>query len=289
MLGLQKNIFMKKYVLIAAMSVCLFGTAIKAQVNMPAPSSTQTIIQDFGMGKITLTYSRPNLKGRPVFENNSPIAPTGKPWRTGANAATKITFTDQVTVGNKMLEPGSYVIYTVPGSSMWDVVFSKGTAYPGAEGFKESDDVVRLKATANRIGENVETFTAQFFNITAESCDLMLLWNDVAVSIPITTNIKTKLGAQIEGALKGDKKPYYEAATYYYEWDKNLPKALENVNKAVAENKQAFWMFMLKARIQNEMGDKAGAKATANQVIDLAKAANNPEYVKMANELIGMK
>ncbi len=277
---------MKKYVMIAFSALVLFGTEIKAQVSMPAPSPTQTIMQDFGMGKIELTYSRPSIKGRAVFETNSPIAPLGKPWRTGANAATKITFTDEVTIGGKTLAPGSYVIYTIPGSSEWEIAFSKGKSYPGQPDFKESDDVVRVKAETYPLPNPVETFTMEFFDMKPESCNLALFWGNTFVMVPIMTDIKTKLGAQVEKALQGDKKPYYDAATYYYEWDKNLPKALANVNKAVEENKNAFWMFMLKARIESEMGNKAAAKATAAEVIKLAKAANNDEYVKMANELI---
>lgn len=277
---------MKKYFMIAFAVATLFATAANAQVNMPAPSSTQTIQQDFGMGKIDLTYSRPSIKGRKVFEENSPIGPLGKPWRTGANAATKITFTEEVTIGNITLAPGSYVLYTVPNKTQWDVVFSKGTTYPGSDGFKESDDVVRLKLAPMKTESNVETFTMQFANVLPETCDLQLLWGKTAVNIPIKTNIKDKLRTQLEAALKGDKKPFFQAANFYYEWDKNHAKALENVNKAIEENQKAFYMYLLKARIQKEMGDMAGAKVTANKVIELATEAKNDEYVKLANELL---
>jgi len=277
---------MKKVLLMAFASAGLLLTQSYAQVSMPAPSPTQTITQAFGIGKIELTYSRPSLKGRAVFEDNSPIAPLGKPWRTGANAATKITFSEEVTIGGKAIAPGSYVIYTIPGSSEWDIAISKGTAYPGQPAFKESDDVVRVKSETFPLPAPVETFTMAFFDMKAESCNLVMFWGNTIVMVPIKTDIKTKLGAQVEKALQGDKKPYFDAATYYYEWDKNLPKALANVNKAVEENKKAFWMYLLKARIQSEMGDKTGAKTTANEVIKLAKEANNDEYVKMANDVI---
>ncbi len=113
---------------------------------MPAPSPTQTIIQDFGLGKIELTYSRPGIKGRQVFGENSELVPLGKPWRTGANAATKIHFTDKVTFGGKEFDSGSYVIYTIPGKNQWDIVLSKGNAYPGQEGFTKDDDILHYKA-----------------------------------------------------------------------------------------------------------------------------------------------
>ena len=277
---------MKRLSSIAFTCLILISATVKAQVAMPAPSPTQTIIQDFGMGKIELTYSRPGIKGRQVFGAGSELAPYGKPWRTGANAATKIHFTDNVTIGGKTLDSGSYVIYTVPNAGQWDVVFSKGTAYPGSEGFKESDDVVRLKAAAATIKDKIETFTMQFANLKNESCELHLRWGNTDVTVPIATNIKDRIRTQLEAALQGDKKPYYQAANFYYEYDKNYQKALENINKAIAENETAYFMYLQKARIQKDMGDKAGAKASAMKTVELAKAAKNADYENFGNKLL---
>ena len=276
---------MKKLLIIGFIAVHLFAAA-QAQVSMPAPSPTQTILQDFGMGKIELTYSRPGIKGRQLFGQNSELVPLGKPWRTGANAATKIRFTDNVTIGGKTLDTGSYVIYTIPNQSQWDVVLSKGNAYPGAEGFKESDDVVRIKAPVATLQDKLETFTMQFANVKSESCELHLMWGNTDVTVPITTNIKDRIRTQLEAALQGDKKPYFQAASFYYDYDKNYPKALENINKATAENPKAYYMFLQKARIQKDMGDKAGAKVTAMKTIELAKQAKNADYENFANQLL---
>ncbi|MCW3105759.1 MAG: hypothetical protein JWQ09_265 [Segetibacter sp.] len=277
---------MNKIFLIGLTVASLFTADVKAQVAMPAASPTQTIIQDFGMGKIELTYSRPGIKGRQLFGENTELAPIGRPWRTGANAATRIRFTDKVTIGGKTLDTGRYVIYTVPGKEQWDVVFSKGTAYPGSEGFKESDDVLRLKAPVATIDASLETFTMLFSNVKNESCDLQLVWGNTAVTVPITANIKERIRTQLEAALQGDKKPYQQAASYYYEYEKNYPKALENINKAIAENPKAYFMYLTKARIQKDMGDKAGAKASAQKTVELAREAKNEDYVTFGNELL---
>lgn len=261
-------------------------TNTQAQVTMPAPSTTQIIVQDFGMGKIELTYSRPGIKGRQLFGQNTELVPLGKPWRTGANAATKIHFTDNVTIGGKTLDTGSYVIYTIPNQAQWEVVVSKGTAYPGSEGFKESDDVVRFKAPVSAVKDKIETFTMQFGNVKNESCELHLMWGNADVAIPITTNTKDRIRTQLEAAMQGDKKPYYQAATFYYDYDKNYAKALENINKATAENPKAYYMFLQKARIQKDMGDKAGAKASAMKTIELAKEGKNADYVNFGNQLL---
>ncbi len=276
---------MKKSLLIALVAT-IFCIPVTAQVNMPAPSPTQTIIQDFGLGQIELTYSRPGIKGRQVFGENSELVPLGKPWRTGANAATKIRFTDKVTFGGKEIDSGSYVIYTVPGKDQWDVVLSKGNAYPGQEGFTTSDDILHYKAIVVSHQQKIETFTMQFTDLKNESCNLHLKWAKTDVIVPITTNIKERIRSQIEKALQSDKPPYYQAASFYYDYDKNYAKALEYINKATEESPEAYFMFLQKARIQKAMGNKAGAKESAMKTIELAKEAGNADYVNFGNKLL---
>ncbi len=273
---------MKKITVAAAVITSLFIGAADAQIKMPAPSSTQTIKQDFGIGSIELTYSRPGAKGRKVFGD---LVPYGKLWRTGANAATRIVFTDAVEIGGKKLDSGTYVLYTIPNEENWEVIINKGLKNWGIDGYKESEDVVRFQVPPVKLKTNTETFTMQFADIKTESCSLELMWEKKAIAIPISTNIKEKIKQQIDAAMLTDKKPYWQAAQFYNEYDKNLPKALENVNKAIEGNAKAFWMFLYKAKIQKEMGDTAGALQSSKESSALAKEANNDDYVKMNEKL----
>lgn len=277
---------MKKTLLAAALLSSVMGFA---QIRMPQPSTTQKISQDFGMGKIELTYSRPNIKGRAMLKENSELVPLNQLWRTGANAATRIHFSDKVTMGGTTLDTGAYVLYTVPGVDYWEVVVNKGLNNWGTDGYKQSEDVVRFKVKAAKTNSNTETFTFQFANVEAESIDLQLSWGKVAVSIPISTNVKDRLRAQVESALSAEKvnpNVYQAAANFYYEWDKNYAKALQYVNKATEANSKAFWLFLLTAKIQKDMGQKADAKASAEKCISIATEAKNADYVRMAKELI---
>lgn len=277
---------MKKFFLLAA-TICSLN--VFAQINMPQPSTTQKITQAFGMGSIELTYSRPNINGRSLLKENSDLAPLNKLWRTGANAATRLKFTDNVTIGGKRLDTGSYVLYTIPGKDNWEVILNKGLTNWGTDGYKEAEDVVRFKVKADKATGNTETFTMQFANIAFESCDLNIIWGGTSVRIPISTNVKDRLRAQVEKALSAEKvnpNAYYPAANFYYEWDKDMTKALNAATKATEVNQNGFWIFLLKAKIQRDMGDKVGAKASAEKCIDLATTAKNDEYVKMASELI---
>lgn len=277
---------MKKFFLLAA-TICSLNAF--AQINMPQPSTTQKITQAFGMGSIELTYSRPNINGRSLLKENSDLAPLNKLWRTGANAATRLKFTDNVTIGGKRLDTGSYVLYTIPGKDTWEVILNKGLTNWGTDGYKEAEDVVRFKVKADKATGNTETFTMQFANIAFESCDLNITWGGTSVRIPISTNVKDRLRAQVEKALSAEKvnpNAYYPAANFYYEWDKDMTKALNAATKATEVNQNGFWIFLLKAKIQRDMGDKVGAKASAEKCIELATTAKNDEYVKLGSELI---
>jgi len=278
---------MKKILLLAGIAFTAFSQA--QVVKMPAPSSTQTIVQDFGSGKIELTYSRPNIKERSLLKVNSDLAPLDKLWRLGANAATKIKFTDNVTMGGKLLDTGSYVIYAIPGKEYWDIILNKGLTNWGTDGYKESEDVVHIKVKPQKINISVETLTIIFGDILPESCNLTILWGSTAVIVPISTNIRTRLRAQIEKDLSADNvKPavYQSAANFYLEWDKDLVKALANAKKATAANPKAFYLFLLQAKIEKEAGDKMAAKISAQKCIDLAIIAKNDDYVKQATDLI---
>ena len=220
----------------------LFASALlpmQAQVKMPAPSPVQTIKQYFGIGSIELKCSRPSAKGRTVYGD---LVPYGKLWRTGANAATMIKFTEPVEIKGKRIDTGSYALYTIPGVDQWEIVLNKGISNWGTSGYKESDDVARIKVEPSKIKSAVETFTMQFANIKPESCDLQIMWSKTSVTIPITANFKDKVRAQMEAAMLSEKKPYWQAAQFYNEYDKNSAKALENATKSIGKNPDAYWM-----------------------------------------------
>jgi hypothetical protein len=271
-----------KKILLSAVALCGICLLSSAQVRMPAPSPTQTVKQDFAIGSIELTYSRPSAKGRKIYGD---LVPYNKIWRTGANAATKIVFSDAVELGGKKIDAGTYVLYTVPGIDSWEVILNKGLTNWGSDGYKESDDVIRFNVPPMKMKDNIETFTMEFSDIKPESCSMDIKWERTSVAIPIVASFRDKVRTQIEAALQSDKKPYWEAAQFYNEYDKNLPKALENATKAIEGNDKAFWMWIYKAKIQKEMGDKAGAMVSSKKSLELAAEAKNDDYVKMNKDL----
>jgi hypothetical protein len=267
-----------KKIFLSALAIAGFAMLSTAQVRMPAPSPTQTVKQDFAIGSIELTYSRPAAKGRKIFGD---LVPYNKLWRTGANAATRISFTEPVEIGGKRIDTGAYVLYTIPGQDSWEIILNKGLKNWGIDGYKESEDVVRFTVPSYKVKNKVESFTMEFTDIKPVSCILEIKWEKTGVAIPVVANFLDKVRAQIEAGMKTEKKPYWAAAQFYNEYDKNLPLALENTTKAIEANKEAYWMWIYKAKIQKEMGDKAGAMESSKRSLEMATAAKNDDYVKM--------
>lgn len=268
--------------------IILLAFSLNAEVNaqgvkIPQASSGQTVTQDFGLGKISLTYYRPNVKGRKIFGG---LELYGNVWRTGANSATTIKFTDDVTFEGKAVPAGEYELFTIPGKEEWTVILNKMTKQWGAYEYKESEDLLRVKVKPTVLKEKVETFTIQFVNVYPTKAQLQLQWENTAVAVNLTTDVDSKVMASIDEAMKGEKKPYFSAAQYYYENGKDLNKALEWVNAAEAADAKAPWVRLWKGRIQLKMGDKKGAAASAEAGIKLAKESNTEEYVRLNSALL---
>ena len=274
---------MKILFLFCGALLLLVNMHTEAQVKFPPGSPNQTIKQEFGLGTIEVTYSRPGAKGRRVFGD---LVPYGKLWRTGANAATKLFFSDPVEIIGRKIDSGTYVLYTIPNEEFWEVIINKGIKNEGTEGYKESEDIVRFKVDPIKTKTKTELFTIQFANIKPESCEIHLAWEKRVVVIPIVISVKEKIRAQIDAAMLTDKKPYWQAAQFYKEYDLNLNKALENVIKATDTNPKAYWMFLYKAKIQEELGDIKAAISSSKISLDLSTEAKNEYYIKMNEKLL---
>lgn len=270
------------FAFIAASMVC---SAAFSQNNLkvPAPSPSSTVKQDFGLSSVEVSYSRPSVKGRKIFGD---LVPYDKVWRTGANAPTIITFGDDVTIGGTKVPAGKYGLLTIPGQQEWTIIITKSTDVSSPSAYKESNDVVRVKAKPAELPFSVETFLITFDNIKSNSMDAVILWDKTEVSFPIVTEFDSKVMAQIDQLMKSDKPPYFQAAMYYLENGKDLNKAVEWMDKAVQENPKAFWIYHNKANALVKLGKKKEATEAAQKSIELAKEARNDDYVTLNEKLL---
>jgi hypothetical protein len=274
---------MKKLLLSGVLAGYLCLPSMAQSIKTPAPSTPQYVRQDFGLSSIELSYSRPGVKGRKIFGD---LVPFGKVWRTGANQATTLTFGDAVTIGGTKIPAGKYGLLSIPGADEWTIIITRQLDVTSPAAYKPDQDVVRLTAKTHDLPFSVETFTILFSDVTSTSCNLQLIWDNTIVMVPITTDIDSKIMAEIDNAMNKDNHPYYTAAYYYLENGKDLNKALEWFDKALAQDPTAFFVAYQKARCQAKLGKKQDAIATAKKAIDLAKQANNADYVALNEKLI---
>ena len=264
----------------------LLASSLPAQtpkVDFPAPSPACTIKQRVGVTDIEVVYSRPGMKGREIFGS---LVPYGQVWRTGANAATKLTFSTAVKLNGTDIPAGTYALFTIPGADEWTIIISKNVTQSPLQ-YDEKGDVARFKVTPLQLSEQIETFMIEFNNVHDESADMNLIWDHTVVPINIGIELTSKLVSQIEAVMASDAKPkpYFQAAMFYYDHGQDLQKASQWVDAAITE-REAYYIVHLKAKILAKLGDKEGAIAAAKHSSELAAKAKDTAYVKLNDALI---
>jgi hypothetical protein len=256
-------------------------TGITAQISTPRPSPTETLSQKVGLTDVTITYSRPSVKGRKIFGGD--VVPFGKIWRTGANEPTKLSFSDSVTIEGRKLAAGDYALYTIPGENEWTVILGKNTTVQAGD-YKDDMEAARFQIKPMKMDNQLETFTMDLADLTMNSANLQISWERTTLKFKIETEVDRKVMAAIKDKLD-DTNPYYQAASYYYDTNKDLKQALAWVNRDL-DKKPRFFVMTLKAKIQAKMKDCKGAVETSKKAIELAKAAKNDDFVRQNEKLI---
>ncbi len=176
---------MKKLLTLSLMlAFGLWSLTVTAQ-DKPAPSPFSKVEQKVGLTDVTVEYSRPSLKGRKAIGGD--LVPFDGPWRTGANSATKITFSDDVTVEGKELPAGSYAITSRAGKDKWEVHFHE-YGESRAYGYMEKEPKVKVMVEPVAIECTVETFLINFDELRDNSATLELVWENTVV--PIALGVK---------------------------------------------------------------------------------------------------
>jgi len=239
--------------------------------------------QRVGMTDIEVVYSRPGVKGRTIFGG---LVPYGQVWRAGANAATTITFSTAVKLNGTNVPAGVYALFTIPGEKEWIVILNTNPKQWGAYQYKQADDFTRIKAAAVALADPVETFLIDINDIRDDSATLNLAWEKTRVTVKIEVDVVSFAVPKIEAAMaaEGPRKPYFQAAQFYFEHGLDLQKARAWIDTALAEKANPYGLN-LKAKILEKLGDNAGAVAAAKRALEL-NAGKDAGLAKAAEELI---
>ena len=254
--------------LLVAAALLLTVLPLSAQLKLPVLSPTSTLSQEFATSKIEIVYSRPSMKGRTIFGG---LVPYGQVWRTGANAATKITFGEDVVIGGTTIKPGSYSFYSIPGASEWEIIINKNTGNWGSNGYDTKDDVVRLKVKPTTLSTPVETFSMSIGNITFNTCTIDLAWEKTQVSVPVKADNNARLMKEIENAIERPNIPYRAAAQYLLTTNQNLDKALDYAQRSAAANPKQYWQHLLVAEIAAKLNNGPVCRDAVSKVRELTK------------------
>jgi hypothetical protein len=268
--------------------VFAFTLTVNAQVKTPQASTSQTITQTVGLTNIELSYSRPSMKGRTIFGN---LVPYSELWRTGANANTTISFDENVMIGGKIIKAGTYAIYTKPNMTSWEVYFYSDASNSGTPKKWDSEKVVAtVKANVVPLSFKIETFTLQIDDITNDSANLGMMWENVYVAVPIRFMTDSQVTQNIASVMNGPNSgDYYTSAVYYLNTDKDIDKAKMWIDKAIEMSENpAFWYYRQQSLIYAKYGDKKGAIKAAKESLKLAKEAGNNDYVALNTESISI-
>jgi tetratricopeptide (TPR) repeat protein len=265
------------------------SAADEKKIEFPSASQHSVVKQRVGLTDVEVDYSRPNKNGREIFGG---LVPYGKLWRTGANAVTKIKFSDAVTLGGKEIPAGEYSLFTIPTANEWTIILSKDAKMQSAADYKQENDAARVTAMPEVLPISIETFTIALNDVKGASATLVFVWDKTRVPVKLTTDDVEQVSKQLDAAVSAgtplDPRTAYQAAAFYYDNNKDMNQAAKWIDQALEKNPDAYFMHYKKAQIQAKLGNKKEATASAQKAIDILNKDKAPDEsaIKNAQQII---
>lgn len=257
--------------------IAIAASPLHADLVLPRVSQGATCTQTIGVTQLSVSYSRPGVKGRVIW---GALVPFGKPWRTGANEATTFTTSDEITIAGQKLPAGTYSFFTVPTAGAWTAIFSRQKDLWGAFSYDSTQDQLRVTATPDTALPVQEWMALGFEDLSPKSCALVLRWERLRLAVPIAVNVDDRVLADCRAAIAAAKpddwRTPYRAASWTYDsgaapadghaW---LGKSIGIQPTVQNMRLQALWLA--------KDGKMSEAIAAGDKAIALGKAANEKD------------
>jgi hypothetical protein len=271
-----------KYML--TLVAALVASASLTAQNLPAPSPKAKVFQTVGVTDIEIEYSSPAANGRTVWGD---LVPFDELWRTGANRATKISFSTPAYVGGTEVQAGTYALFTIPGKSRITVILNSNADQGGTGSYDKALDVARFEVPFTTTSTKTERLRFTIEETTDYGANVVMNWDNRTFSVPVKVTTDAFVEKAIEDKIKeiNNMHGFYNNAASFYLRSGNPNRALEMAQKSV-EIKEQFWNSHTLAKAYQATGDKKMATQVAQRSLQLSKEANYDQYVKMNEELI---
>ncbi len=266
---------------------CLPALAFaRPQLKLPQASPAASLSQAIGPATVSIEYHRPAVRNRTIWGG---LVPYSEVWRTGANEATKLQFSDAVRIDGHEVPAGTYSFFAIPTATSWTLILNKKAAQWGAFSYAAADDQLRFEVKPSAIPEQ-EWLRYSIEAKTDTAAVVQLAWEKLAVEFTIEVDSEQILIARIDDAIAkakpDDAAVYLTSAKYYYEHGLAPEKAMLWIDKSIAI-KDGFQARECKARLADRLGRKAEAVAQVEKAIELASAAKaRPQFLDALGKLL---
>jgi Protein of unknown function (DUF2911) len=291
-----KRTYISLFTFLSIVCAVSYAYAQAPTVRLPRPSQKASIMQTIGVTDLTITYSRPGVKGRQIWGDpipaqasakgeatlddqnarpkGAPIVPYGHVWRTGANEATQFEVTDDVLINGQKLAAGKYSLHTIPTKDEWTIVFNGTANQWGSFNYDPAKDTLRVKAKPQWVSENQEWLEYSIPMVTPNSAQVLIRWEKVAVPFTVEVpNVEAVWRAKVDTAIAANPNEWRIPLSVAgaYAGDDKWDEALKWVDQSI-KVKETFQNLSAKARYLYAAGRKEEALAIADQAIARGKA-----------------
>jgi hypothetical protein len=263
-------------------------------LRLPRPSQKASIMQTVGVTDITITYSRPGVKGRKIWGDppagatagtatlddararakDAPIVPYGHVWRAGANEATTFSVTDDVLINGQKLAAGTYSLHTIPGKDEWTIIFNSDAGQWGSFSYDEKKDALRVKAKPQVASDNQEWLAFEIPDVGPTSARVNIRWERLRVPFTVEVpNMEALMRSKIDAAITANPTDWRIPLTVanQYANDDKWDEALRWADQSI-KVKETFQNLATKAQLLFQAGRKDEAFAVGEQAITRGKA-----------------
>jgi len=256
----------------ALLLVSLFSVMSFAQsfvLDLPRPSQRAIVTQRVGITDITVSYHRPLVNGRKVWDG---LVPYGQVWRAGANENTTIAFGTPVSIEGQALDAGTYGLHMIPAADQWTIIFSKNYTSWGSFTYDQKEDALRVTVKPQPTDMH-EALTYDFDDVKPTSTVVTLRWEKVAVPFKVEVKTDDVVEASLEKQLRGLAQytwmSWDDAANYLLAAKVDLPQALKYSDLSI-QNEDRYDNEITKSKVLAAMNHKEDSMAAEKKALDLA-------------------